>query len=100
MGQLPQEQRAVLVLRVVEELSTRSRDARHQPGTVMSRLFWRASARQALSPYSARLLSGERRGPVSEHEHERPSAYLTASRHPRRCPPPAHVAACLARGSL
>jgi RNA polymerase sigma-70 factor, ECF subfamily len=54
MGQLPQEQRAVLVLRVVEELSYAeiAETLGISPGTVMSRLF-RARERlaQALSPY-------------------------------------------------
>jgi len=54
MGQLPQEQRAVLVLRVVEELSYAeiAETLGISPGTVMSRLF-RARERlaQSLSPY-------------------------------------------------
>jgi len=54
MGQLPQEQRAVLVLRVVEDLSYAeiAETLGISPGTVMSRLF-RARERlaQALSPY-------------------------------------------------
>jgi RNA polymerase sigma-70 factor, ECF subfamily len=54
MGQLPQEQRAVLVLRVVEELSYAeiAETLGISPGTVMSRLF-RARERLALalSPY-------------------------------------------------
>ena len=54
MGQLPQEQRAVLVLRVVEELSYAeiAETLGISPGTVMSRLF-RARERlaQAISPY-------------------------------------------------
>ena len=54
MGQLPQEQLAVLVLRVVEELSYAeiAETLGISPGTVMSRLF-RARERlaQALSPY-------------------------------------------------
>jgi RNA polymerase sigma-70 factor (ECF subfamily) len=54
MAQLPQEQRAVLVLRVVEELSYAeiAETLGISPGTVMSRLF-RARERlaQALSPY-------------------------------------------------
>src|SRR6187397_234706 len=54
MGQLPQEQRAVLVLRVVEDLSYAeiAETLGISPGTVMSRLF-RARERlaQSLSPY-------------------------------------------------
>jgi RNA polymerase sigma-70 factor (ECF subfamily) len=54
MGQLPQEQRAVLVLRVVEDLSYAeiAQTLGISPGTVMSRLF-RARERlaQALAPY-------------------------------------------------
>jgi RNA polymerase sigma-70 factor (ECF subfamily) len=54
MGQLPQEQRAVLVLRVVEDLSYAeiAETLGISPGTVMSRLF-RARERLALalSPY-------------------------------------------------
>jgi len=54
MGQLPQEQRAVLVLRVVEELSYAeiAETLGISPGTVMSRLF-RARERlaEALRPY-------------------------------------------------
>ena len=99
MAELPKEQRAVLVLRAVEELSYAeiAESLGISPGTVMSRLY-RARERLALAlrPYLGRRGGKTQGGSVmSGHEHERLSAYLDDALPPReRAQVAAHIHAC------
>ena len=93
------EQRAVFVLRAVEELSYEeiAEALGISPGTVMSRLF-RARERLARSPRAVsrgRGAAAEGGGVVSGHERERLSAYLDGElAAAERAAVEAHLAAC------
>ena len=99
MAELPREQRAVLVMRAVEEMSYAeiAETLGISPGTVMSRLF-RARERLALRAAPVPGPGGreaEGGSVMSGHEHERLSAYLDDALAPaERAQVAAHLGAC------